>query len=125
MCVSRSIRERWISGVGVAGGGVAGSRVSGGGGKFGGLSGWVVVGDGVVLVVGSIISVVGRRCRSELSVVGLIFGSVGVAVVVVLKVGEGGEGEGDGVVGEEGGGGVGVGSGGFDSEGSLCKVFRL
>jgi len=92
LCVSRSIRERWISGVGVAGGGVAGSRVSGEGGKFGGLSGWVVVGDGVVLVVGSIISVVGRRCRSELSVVGLIFGSVGVAVVVVLKVGEGGGG---------------------------------
>jgi len=84
-----------------------------------------VVGDGVVVVVGSIISVVGRGCRSELSVVGLICGSVGVAVVVVLRVGECGGGEGGGVVGEEGGGGVGVGIDGFDSEGSLGKVVRL
>jgi len=70
--------------------------VSGRGGKFGGLSGWVVVGDGVVIVVivGSIILVMGRRGRSELSVVGLTFGSVGVAGVkyVVLEVGEGGGG---------------------------------
>jgi len=65
--------------------------VSDEGGKFGGLSGWVVVGDGViVVVVGSIISVVGRRGRSEFSVIGLTFGSVGVAGVnsVVLEVGE-------------------------------------
>jgi len=102
--------------------------VSGGGGKFGGLSGWVVVGDGViVVVVGSIILVVGRRGRSEFSVIGLTFGSVGVAGVnsVVLEVGECGGGECGGVVGEEGGGGVGVGSSGFDSEGSLFGFFRL
>jgi len=102
--------------------------VSGGGGKFGGLSGWVVVGDGVVIVVvGSIISVVGRRGRSELSVIGLTFGSVGVAGVksVVVEVGECGGGECGGVVSEEGGGGVGVGSSGFDSEGSLFEFFRL
>ena len=69
--------------------------MSGGGGKFGGLSGGVVVGDGVVVGGGGgSSSVMGRGGRSELSVVGLTFGSVGGVGVtcVVLEVGEGGGG---------------------------------
>ena len=100
--------------------------MSGGGGKFGGLSGGGV--DGVVVVVvvvGSSSSVMGRGGRSELSVVGLTFGSVGGVGVtcVVLEVGECGGGECDGVVGEEGGDGVGCGSCGVAWEGSLFEFF--
>ncbi len=132
--INRSIMERRITGFGgLVLAWVAGSRVSGGDGKFGGLSVLVVVvGDGVVVVVvGSIIVVVGVRGSSELSVVGLTFGAVGVACAggVALEVGGGGGGECDGgecdgVGGVEGGASVSVGSCGACAMGSLADFFR-
>ncbi len=104
---------------------VAGSEVSGRGGKFRGLSVWIVVGDGVV-VIGGIIWVVGGRGRSELSVEGLTFSSgVACSGCVVLEVGGGSGGEFGGVGSEEGGASVSVGSCGVGSGGSLAEFFWL
>ncbi len=63
---------------------VTGSKVSSRGDKFGGLSVWIVVDDGVVIVIGSIVLVVGGRGRSELSVIGLTFGPLVLHVLDVL-----------------------------------------
>ncbi len=116
--------ERQINGVGrLAGACVVGSRVSGEGNEFGGLSGWVVGGGGVV--IGSIGSGVGRGGGSDLSVVGLTFGALLGVACVVLEVGGGGWRESDGVGGVEGGSGVIVGSCGFGSEESWAKFFPV
>jgi len=92
------------------------------GGEFGGLSGWVVVGSGGIIVIdGSVVTGVGGGGRSKLSVLGLAFGaSLG---VVVLEVGGGREL--NGVGGGEGGCGVVVGSCGFGSGESLTECFPL
>jgi len=103
-------------------------------GKIGGmgirvrvLSGWVVVGCGVVVivVVGSVF-VVGRGGGSNLSVVDLACTFVGVAGVLLEGCGGGGM-EVDGVGGGEGvgGGGIVVGGCGFCSGESLAGFFPL
>jgi len=80
---SRSIMERRVNGVGgLAGACVVGSRVRGEGNKFGGLSGWVVVGGGII--VGSVGSGMGRGGGSDLSVIGLTFGVLLGGACVVL-----------------------------------------
>ncbi len=103
-------------------------------GKLGGmgigvrvLSGWVVVGCGVVVivVVGGVF-VVGRGGGSNLSVVDLSCAFVGVAGVLLEGGGSGGM-EFDGVGGGEGvgGGSVVVGGCGFCSGESLAGFFPL
>ena len=113
MCVSRSMRERWISGVGVAGGGVAGRDVRERGSEFGGL-GWGGVGCCFIVVDGSVGAV--RNGWSGRSVIVLTFGlssTLFVGSVDVLELVGSGEG-GSGWVGEKEGD-VGVG-------GSGCSV---
>ncbi len=77
LCISRSIRERLISGVGVAGVGGVGSRVSESGNECGGL-GWVGVVVGCCIGGGSFVT--GRRDGSGLSVVVVL--AFGVSVTV-------------------------------------------
>ncbi len=116
--------ERQIAGFGgLAGACVVGSRVSGRGNEFGGLSSWVVVVGGVV--IGSIVSGMARRGRSDLSVVGLTFGALLGVACIVLEVGGGGGRESDGVSGVEGGGGIIIDSCSFGSGEIWAKFFPL
>jgi len=97
--------------------------MNGRGGESGGLSGWVVVGGGVVVVFdGGVVAGVGRGGGSELSVLELTYGALVGVACVMLGVGGGGGRELNGVVGEEGGGGVLVGSCGFGSGESLAEL---
>jgi len=69
--------------------------VGGRGNKFGGLLVWVVIGGGIV--IGSIVSGVGRGGRTNLSVMGLTCSALLGVAGVVLEVGVGGWRESNGV----------------------------
>jgi len=123
---SRSTIDRQIGCGGVTGACVVVGKIGGRGSGVRGLSGWVVVGCGIV-VVGGVVTM-GRGGGSNLSVMGLTCAFVGVAGVL-LEGGGGGVMEFDGVSGGEGVGGGGSGvvvSGcGFHSGESLAEFFPL
>jgi len=95
--------------------------VGGRGNKFGGLLVWVVIGGGIV--IGSIVSGVGRGGRTNLSVVGLTCGALLGVAGVVLEVGVGGWRGSNGVGWVEGG--IGVVSGCIGVEKSWAEFFSL